>query len=152
MPHNPHSSPKLPQTSLRPSPSFDKFKPSSAVPGDFASGRRSTTPSDRPHSYTALSPVLSGPFSSVIAFEPSASSAPAPVQSQGPQEIQRGIRRKFSEVSEEDASDDGDSGSNSGDNNNNNSRRHVCTTCNKRFNRPSSLKIHLNTHTGATRE
>ncbi|KAF5343669.1 hypothetical protein D9758_014688 [Tetrapyrgos nigripes] len=31
-----------------------------------------------------------------------------------------------------------------------NDRRHVCTLCNKRFNRPSSLKIHMNTHTGAT--
>ncbi len=30
-------------------------------------------------------------------------------------------------------------------------RKHVCPTCFKRFNRPSSLRIHLNTHTGATR-
>ncbi|KAK0435488.1 hypothetical protein EV421DRAFT_1228695 [Armillaria borealis] len=29
-------------------------------------------------------------------------------------------------------------------------RKHVCTMCNKRFNRPSSLRIHVNTHTGAT--
>ncbi|KAL0948789.1 hypothetical protein HGRIS_008919 [Hohenbuehelia grisea] len=29
-------------------------------------------------------------------------------------------------------------------------KRHVCPTCSKRFNRPSSLKIHVNTHTGAT--
>ncbi|KAK0196312.1 hypothetical protein F5146DRAFT_923163, partial [Armillaria mellea] len=29
-------------------------------------------------------------------------------------------------------------------------RKHACTVCNKRFNRPSSLRIHLNTHTGAT--
>ncbi|PBK59250.1 hypothetical protein ARMSODRAFT_899515, partial [Armillaria solidipes] len=29
-------------------------------------------------------------------------------------------------------------------------RKHVCTICNKRFNRPSSLRIHVNTHTGAT--
>ncbi|KAL5488489.1 hypothetical protein ACEPAI_6607 [Sanghuangporus weigelae] len=28
-------------------------------------------------------------------------------------------------------------------------RRHSCARCGKRFNRPSSLKIHLNTHTGA---
>ncbi|KAI5120751.1 hypothetical protein M0805_007825 [Coniferiporia weirii] len=28
-------------------------------------------------------------------------------------------------------------------------RRHPCAQCGKRFNRPSSLKIHLNTHTGA---
>ncbi|EKM58820.1 uncharacterized protein PHACADRAFT_248904 [Phanerochaete carnosa HHB-10118-sp] len=28
-------------------------------------------------------------------------------------------------------------------------RRHVCLTCGKAFNRPSSLSIHVNTHTGA---
>lgn len=32
------------------------------------------------------------------------------------------------------------------------SKRHVCPTCLKRFNRPSSLRIHVNTHTGATRK
>jgi uncharacterized Zn-finger protein len=31
-------------------------------------------------------------------------------------------------------------------------KRHACPTCAKRFNRPSSLRIHVNTHTGATRE
>ncbi|KAK0212069.1 hypothetical protein DFS33DRAFT_1278877 [Desarmillaria ectypa] len=30
------------------------------------------------------------------------------------------------------------------------SKKHVCTMCHKRFNRPSSLRIHINTHTGAT--
>jgi hypothetical protein len=34
----------------------------------------------------------------------------------------------------------------------NNGKKHVCSTCFKRFNRPSSLRIHVNTHTGATRE
>ncbi|KAJ7747434.1 hypothetical protein DFH07DRAFT_747799 [Mycena maculata] len=29
-------------------------------------------------------------------------------------------------------------------------KKHVCLTCSKRFNRPSSLRIHVNTHTGAT--
>ncbi|KAF9478450.1 hypothetical protein BDN70DRAFT_808829, partial [Pholiota conissans] len=29
-------------------------------------------------------------------------------------------------------------------------KKHVCPTCFKRFNRPSSLRIHVNTHTGAT--
>jgi len=33
-----------------------------------------------------------------------------------------------------------------------NGKKHVCPTCFKRFNRPSSLRIHVNTHTGATRE
>ncbi|TDL15274.1 hypothetical protein BD410DRAFT_732986, partial [Rickenella mellea] len=28
-------------------------------------------------------------------------------------------------------------------------KRHTCVHCGKRFNRPSSLKIHVNTHTGA---
>lgn len=32
----------------------------------------------------------------------------------------------------------------------NNGKKHVCPTCSKRFNRPSSLRIHVNTHTGAT--
>lgn len=31
-------------------------------------------------------------------------------------------------------------------------RKHVCPICSKAFNRPSSLKIHYNTHTGATRK
>lgn len=30
-------------------------------------------------------------------------------------------------------------------------RRHVCPHCDKRFNRPSSLATHINTHTGAKR-
>ncbi|PBK90349.1 hypothetical protein ARMGADRAFT_296456 [Armillaria gallica] len=29
-------------------------------------------------------------------------------------------------------------------------RKYVCTVCNKRFSRPSSLRIHVNMHTGAT--
>jgi len=33
-----------------------------------------------------------------------------------------------------------------------NGKKHVCPTCHKRFNRPSSLRIHVNTHTGATRK
>jgi uncharacterized Zn-finger protein len=31
-------------------------------------------------------------------------------------------------------------------------RRHLCTQCDKRFSRPSSLRIHENTHTGNRRE
>ncbi|KAJ7834475.1 hypothetical protein B0H14DRAFT_2798399, partial [Mycena olivaceomarginata] len=37
---------------------------------------------------------------------------------------------------------DGESGAQEG-------KKHVCTKCAKRFNRPSSLRIHFNTHTGA---
>ncbi|KAJ7795355.1 hypothetical protein B0H14DRAFT_3888265 [Mycena olivaceomarginata] len=37
---------------------------------------------------------------------------------------------------------DGESGTQEG-------KKHVCTTCAKRFNRPSSLRIHFNMHTGA---
>lgn len=31
-------------------------------------------------------------------------------------------------------------------------KKHICPVCASRFNRPSSLKIHINTHTGETRE
>lgn len=30
-------------------------------------------------------------------------------------------------------------------------RKHTCALCRKKFNRPSSLRIHMNTHTGVTR-
>lgn len=33
-----------------------------------------------------------------------------------------------------------------------NGRRHVCPDCLMRFNRPSTLRTHMNSHTGATRE
>jgi hypothetical protein len=33
-----------------------------------------------------------------------------------------------------------------------NDRKHVCPRCQKRFNRPSSLKTHLHTHTGSKRK
>jgi len=42
--------------------------------------------------------------------------------------------------SSEDVSDEGDD------------KKHICSLCHKRFNRPSSLRIHMNTHTGATGE
>ncbi|KAL5488488.1 hypothetical protein ACEPAI_6606 [Sanghuangporus weigelae] len=44
------------------------------------------------------------------------------------------------ETGEGEAEGDGDGGD---------GKRHTCPHCKKRFNRPSSLKIHLNTHTGA---
>jgi uncharacterized Zn-finger protein len=49
------------------------------------------------------------------------------------------------EMEDDEAGEDGEGGADEG-------RKHVCPTCAKRFNRPSSLKIHVNTHTGATRE
>ena len=45
----------------------------------------------------------------------------------------------------EEASDDEIPGESAG-------KKHICPTCLKRFNRPSSLRIHVNTHTGATRK
>ncbi|KAJ7021023.1 hypothetical protein C8F04DRAFT_1142132 [Mycena alexandri] len=42
--------------------------------------------------------------------------------------------------------DDGEDGEGGGEE----GKKHVCPTCAKRFNRPSSLRIHVNTHTGAT--
>ncbi|KAH8107335.1 hypothetical protein DFH11DRAFT_1517728, partial [Phellopilus nigrolimitatus] len=45
--------------------------------------------------------------------------------------------------------DDGEDGDDGEDDNGREKRRHPCPQCGKRFNRPSSLKIHLNTHTGA---
>lgn len=45
----------------------------------------------------------------------------------------------------DDASDEENPGENTG-------KKHICPTCLKRFNRPSSLRIHVNTHTGATRK
>jgi len=44
----------------------------------------------------------------------------------------------------EDASDEETPGESAG------GKKHICPTCLKRFNRPSSLRIHVNTHTGAT--
>lgn len=48
---------------------------------------------------------------------------------------------------EGDEDGDGEGGEGGGE-----KRRHECVKCGKKFNRPSSLKIHLNTHTGAKRK
>jgi len=59
-----------------------------------------------------------------------------------------GYGATFVEDGEEGAEDDGEGGEDEcGE-----KRRHECPKCGKKFNRPSSLKIHLNTHTGAKRE
>ncbi|KAJ7633524.1 hypothetical protein DFH06DRAFT_1222116 [Mycena polygramma] len=47
---------------------------------------------------------------------------------------------------EGEATDDGEEGEGGPED----MKKHVCPTCGKRFNRPSSLRIHVNTHTGAT--
>ncbi|KAF9461442.1 hypothetical protein BDZ94DRAFT_1221397, partial [Collybia nuda] len=78
--------------------------------------------------------AASGPsnYSSIISFPVNGPANGSPPQ------------REHSPDDTSNASDDGDlSGSNSG-------KKHVCSTCFKRFNRPSSLRIHVNTHTGAT--
>ncbi|KAJ7596295.1 hypothetical protein C8J56DRAFT_1020955 [Mycena floridula] len=54
---------------------------------------------------------------------------------------------RMGSYSSDDLSDEGDDSLHPGSDS---SKRHVCPTCNKRFNRPSSLRIHVNTHTGAT--
>ncbi|RDB30242.1 C2H2 finger domain transcription factor mtfA [Hypsizygus marmoreus] len=46
--------------------------------------------------------------------------------------------------------EDPDTGSDDGDLSASSGKKHICSTCLKRFNRPSSLRIHVNTHTGAT--
>ncbi|KAJ7908492.1 hypothetical protein B0H13DRAFT_2016504 [Mycena leptocephala] len=48
------------------------------------------------------------------------------------------------DMEDADALEEGEDGAEEG-------KKHVCPTCAKRFNRPSSLRIHVNTHTGATR-
>lgn len=54
-------------------------------------------------------------------------------------------------ASADDIGDDASDGDNS-PSESNTGKKHVCSICQKRFNRPSSLRIHLNTHTGATRK
>ncbi|KAF7318557.1 hypothetical protein HMN09_00366000 [Mycena chlorophos] len=49
------------------------------------------------------------------------------------------------QLSNEDDDDDDDGSSSP-----TSTRKHICPQCGKRFNRPSSLRIHVNTHTGAT--
>jgi hypothetical protein len=93
--------------------------------------RRGSTPSSANHSEPARMRIDSdsGPgCSSIISFPVFGSAV---------------LRKNYSgDITDSD--DDELSTSNSG-------KRHVCPTCFKRFNRPSSLKIHVNTHTGATR-
>ncbi|KAF8075756.1 hypothetical protein FPV67DRAFT_381242 [Lyophyllum atratum] len=91
-----------------------------------AGGARKSEPA------SAHAPASTGPgYSAMISFPVSGQTAGAQV----------GRDRS---PDDPDAVSDGDlSGSNNG-------KKHVCPTCAKRFNRPSSLRIHVNTHTGAT--
>ncbi|KAJ7736121.1 hypothetical protein B0H16DRAFT_1574541, partial [Mycena metata] len=54
------------------------------------------------------------------------------------------------DVDMDDAEDELDSGAGEEGGESEEGKKHVCPTCAKRFNRPSSLRIHVNTHTGAT--
>ncbi|KAJ7062643.1 hypothetical protein C8F01DRAFT_1134795 [Mycena amicta] len=51
---------------------------------------------------------------------------------------------------DDDADGDYQPGSHVGSSTNKSTRNHVCSQCGKRFNRPSSVRIHANMHTGAT--
>lgn len=122
-------------------PAFRVDLPSVPGPSSWASGARhegslpssanmhgSSAPAEQfLPSYPAYSTVLSFPSSKIEGPLPSPGRGHSPTDSCN-------------------ASDAGDlSGEDDG-------KKHVCPTCLKRFNRPSSLRIHVNTHTGATRK
>lgn len=97
----------------------------------------------RPHHSQAPSPVMSSPRAPREArplglhitpenrVDPLQRSASPPAR-QGPRAPVSSLTRRPSNSDEE--------------------RRHACPECGKAFNRPSSLAIHVNTHTGAKRE
>lgn len=105
----------------------------------------------RPAAFTNLTParvtdvhISPSPYPSVISFPLSGSSSPIITSARD----HKRIVGKQDSYSSGEASDQGDgkAAADCGDN----TKRHVCPTCSKRFNRPSSLRIHVNTHTGAT--
>ncbi|EIW81666.1 hypothetical protein CONPUDRAFT_136509 [Coniophora puteana RWD-64-598 SS2] len=97
-------------------------------------------PSQGPPSGSAGASASSSiPPGSMLAFSISDPPGRAPT-------IVDGSRRGFPKIIEQ-----GHAGQHSGNGGGNEGRgkRHECPHCRKRFNRPSSLKIHVNTHTGA---
>jgi hypothetical protein len=111
--------------------------PNAALEGSFNGSRQSRSPVEHFRTADARNThdtSATSNYPSIISF-PVSSSANGPV-----------IARDQSSDDASNISDDGDiSGSTSG-------KKHVCPTCFKRFNRPSSLRIHVNTHTGETRK
>ncbi|KAF7303204.1 C2h2 conidiation transcription factor [Mycena kentingensis (nom. inval.)] len=89
-------------------------------------------------------------FSLPAAGPYASSGVPGAVQEAPPNRRKQRPKRKesFGE-DEEDADGDYDGMDDAESEGRLNLRKHVCPTCNKKFNRPSSLRIHLNTHTGA---
>ncbi|KAF8638770.1 hypothetical protein AX17_001966 [Amanita inopinata Kibby_2008] len=104
----------------------------------FERGRRGSEPALAPAptpGYTTLSFPLDDSFATSGTVSLAASSS-----SNGRAPEMRALTVDMADA----ASDDGDvSGGTAG-------KKHICPTCSKRFNRPSSLRIHVNTHTGAT--
>ncbi|KAK0493844.1 hypothetical protein EDD18DRAFT_1289039 [Armillaria luteobubalina] len=96
------------------------------------------TPIPKSHSYVPSPPLQRGERYSLdihrsrLAYHSSPSLPYQPIALGG----YRGHSRRSPPTANEDAEDD--------------TKKFICTICKKRFGRPSGLKIHINTHTGAT--
>ncbi|KAF7325093.1 C2H2 finger domain transcription factor mtfA [Mycena kentingensis (nom. inval.)] len=96
-------------------------------------------PSVRAPTSYSFDVLKSDPYNvSLTHIASSAANASARPQSQAPSDGSGGA----DELEDADADPDGDDPGAA--------RKHVCATCQKRFNRPSSLRIHMNVHSGAT--
>lgn len=92
---------------------------------------------------TAVSDPSSSTYPAIISFPVSAGSAASPAAGGGSTNPE--VPPADDGAMSEDEGTVGPEGPSNG-------KKHICPTCLKRFNRPSSLRIHVNTHTGATRE
>ncbi|KAF5355399.1 hypothetical protein D9757_012553 [Collybiopsis confluens] len=134
-----HDNPKLHLCSfdvLRSDPSSSSLlhlASSATLPNRVSASQR---PSRTVEPSTSAYHLDSGSLPSPSSSEPSPSSPNRPLYPQRVPPLRSSS--DLTTYSSEDMSDDGDD------------KKHVCTTCHKRFNRPSSLRIHMNTHTGAT--